>query len=172
MAADDNFDLKEAGSANCCLTKVEYNKFFIIWSIENFSYCRQSRGDALSSCIFSAEEPGSLKFRVDLYPRGTTDYPDDVMVSIRLITDKDDVKAFVSYNICLGKDNQMFYKQQGECVMVPGRYCHMMKMVSRDQLIRQKETIFPDDKVGLLCALTTSAKETTGITKFEIKSKL
>lgn len=172
MAPTENNDFENAGDANCCATKIEHDKFFIIWTIGNFNYCRQPTGEAMSSCIFSAKELGSLKFRLDLYPRGTSDHPDDIMVCIRLITDKD-VKALVQYMCCVVKQERTaLYKQEGECIMVPGRYCHMLKLVNRKKLMEEKATVLPEDKLHLMCALKTSSKEETGIVDFKIKSML
>ena len=171
MASTEDIDFENYGDPNCCLTKIECDKFFIVWAIENFSYCRQQTGEALSSCIFSAKELGSLKFRLDLYPRGTSNSQENVMVSIRLITDKD-VKALVQYYCCIGREKEVFYKQEGECIMIPGRYCQMLTMVNRNKLMQEKETVFPDDKLYLVCALKTASKEETGIVNFKTKSML
>lgn len=172
MAPTENINFEKAGDPNCCATKIEHDKFFIVWTIENFKYCRQPTGEAMSSCIFSSKVLGSLKFRLDLYPRGTSDNPEDVMVGIRLITDKD-VKALVQYMCCIvGHERIALYKQEGECIMMPGQYCQMLKLVNRKKLMEEKETILPEDKLYLMCALKTASKEETGIVNFKIKSML
>lgn len=174
MASNGDVDLKDAGDASCCETTIEYSKFYIVWYIKNFSYCRQLTGEALSSCIFSSAEPGSLKFRVDLYPRGTSDSPDDVVVGIRLVTDKDDLKVFVKYDCFLANKEQktVFHRKQGEFSVIPGRYCHLVKLLTRKQLIEEKNKLFPEDVLMLACALQTSQKETAKVPKFEWKSHL
>lgn len=174
MASNENIDLKDAGNASCCETTVEYSKFYIVWYVKNFSYCRQSTGEALSSCIFSAEESGSLKFRVDLYPTGTADSPDDVVIGIRLVTDKDDLKVFVKYDCFLANKEQKMalHRKQGECFLIPGRYCHPVKLLTRKQLMEEKNKLFPEDVLMLACALQTSHKETAKVPKFEWKSHL
>lgn len=43
-----------------CHTHLNVIKFSHIWTIDNFSYCREDMGDAIKSCTFTSEQDPSL----------------------------------------------------------------------------------------------------------------
>ena len=50
QGAEDGSHLAE----NWCFTEVRVTKFSYMWTIENFSYCREELGDILKSSVFSS----------------------------------------------------------------------------------------------------------------------
>ena len=49
---------------NWCCTHVKVIKFSYIWTISNFSYCREEMGETLKSSSFSAGANDKLKWQV------------------------------------------------------------------------------------------------------------
>lgn len=47
---------------NWCYTQVKVVKFSYMWTINNFSYCREEMGETLKSSMFSAGENDKMKW--------------------------------------------------------------------------------------------------------------
>ena len=47
---------------NWCYTQVKVIKFSYMWTINNFSYCREEMGETLKSSMFSAGENDKMKW--------------------------------------------------------------------------------------------------------------
>lgn len=52
---------------NWCYTQVKVIKFSYMWTINNFSYCREEMGETLKSSMFSAGENDKMKWYVHLF---------------------------------------------------------------------------------------------------------
>ena len=52
---------------NWCYTHVKVIKFSYMWTIDNFSFCREEIGEALRSSPFSSGQGDSLKWYSILY---------------------------------------------------------------------------------------------------------
>ncbi|KAG5878273.1 hypothetical protein JTB14_025859 [Gonioctena quinquepunctata] len=55
---------------NWCYTQVKVVKFSYMWTINNFSFCREEMGEVLKSSTFSAGANDKLKWCLRVNPKG------------------------------------------------------------------------------------------------------
>ena len=55
---------------NWCYTQVKVVKFNYMWTISNFSFCREEMGEVLKSSTFSAGQNDKLKWCLRVNPKG------------------------------------------------------------------------------------------------------
>lgn len=55
-------DVSGPVAENWCYTQVKVVKFSYMWTINNFSYCREEMGETLKSSMFSAGENDKMKW--------------------------------------------------------------------------------------------------------------
>jgi hypothetical protein len=56
---------------NWCYTQVKVVKFSYMWTISNFSFCREEMGEVLKSSTFSAGQNDKLKWCLRVNPKVT-----------------------------------------------------------------------------------------------------
>ena len=54
---------------NWCYTQVKVVKFSYMWTISNFSFCREEMGEVLKSSTFSAGQNDKLKWCLRVNPK-------------------------------------------------------------------------------------------------------
>lgn len=62
-----NMPQSQVVAENWCFTQVKIIKFSYVWSINNFSFCREEVGETLKSSTFSAGLSDKLKWYILIY---------------------------------------------------------------------------------------------------------
>src|SRR5699024_9510982 len=62
-----------------CYTQVKVIKFSYMWTINNFSFCREEMGEVLKSSTFSAGTNDKLKWCLRVNPKGLDEESKDYL---------------------------------------------------------------------------------------------
>ena len=112
-SADANTPVAE----NWCYTQVKVIKFSYMWTINNFSFCREEMGEVLKSSTFSAGANDKLKWCLRINPKGLDEESKDYLSLYLLLVccNKNEVRAKFKFSILNAKREET--KAMGECVM-------------------------------------------------------
>lgn len=125
---------------NWCYTQVKVVKFSYMWTINNFSFCREEMGEVLKSSTFSAGANDKLKWCLRVNPKGLDEESKDYLSLYLLLVscNKSEVRAKFKFSIlnakreetkAMGKSNGM-----NNCINEIYMYIKMKKLC---QLNRQ-----------------------------------
>ena len=64
---------------NWCYTQVKVVKFNYMWTISNFSFCREELGEVIKSSTFSAGQNDKLKWCLRVNPKGLDEESKDYL---------------------------------------------------------------------------------------------
>lgn len=143
-----------------CLTQVKVIKFSYMWTINNFSYCREEMGETLKSSIFSAGPNDNLKWCLRVNPKGLDEESKDYLSLYLLLIscDKSEVHAKFKFSILnhkreetKGMESQRAYR------FVQGKDWGFKKFIRRDFLMDDANGLLPDDKLTLFCEVNVVA---------------
>lgn len=87
---------------NWCFTQVKVVKFSYMWTINNFSFCREEMGEVLKSSTFSAGSPNDkLKWCLRINPKGLDEESKDYLSLYLLLMqcNKNEVRAKFKFSI-------------------------------------------------------------------------
>lgn len=156
---------------NWCLTQVKVNKFSYIWTIENFSYCREDMGESLKSSNFSSSADDPLKWCLRVNPKGLDeDSKDYLSVYLLLLTgNKGEVRAKFKFSILNHKrEERKAMESQRAYRFVQGKDWGFKKFIRRDFLLDEANGLLPTDKLTIYCevnvvsdAVTTCSQSNT-----------
>ena len=62
-----------------CYTQVKVVKFNYMWTISNFSFCREEMGEVLKSSTFSAGQNDKIKWCLRVNPKGLDEESKDYL---------------------------------------------------------------------------------------------
>ncbi|KAK8762138.1 hypothetical protein V5799_026596 [Amblyomma americanum] len=138
-----------------CLTDQMTFKTSFLWTITNFSLCRENTSQALLSSTFSAGERKSMAWRLKLFPRGGNDSCKD-FVSIFLVSCRGRrVYAEATFSIIDSKKEQVNSKHTRKRIF--SRKCTgwgFPKFISIRFLELDAGRLMPVDTLTLKCELT------------------
>lgn len=99
--ADGNSPIAE----NWCYTQVKVVKFNYMWTISNFSFCREEMGEVLKSSTFSAGASDKLKWCLRVNPKGLDEESKDYLSLYLLLVscNKSEVRAKFKFSILNAK---------------------------------------------------------------------
>ena len=99
---------------NWCYTQVKVVKFSYIWTINNFSFCREEMGEVLKSSTFSAGANDKLKWCLRVNPKGLDEESKDYLSLYLLLVscNKSEVRAKFKFSILNAKREET--KAMGE----------------------------------------------------------
>jgi speckle-type POZ protein len=88
-----------------CFTHLRVIKFSYMWTIDNFSYCREEIGEVLKSSTFSSGPEDNLKWCLRVNPRGLDDESRDyISLYLVLVSGmKPEVRAKFKFSILNNK---------------------------------------------------------------------
>ena len=88
-----------------CYTQVKVVKFSYMWTISNFSFCREEMGEVLKSSTFSAGQNDKLKWCLRVNPKGLDDESKDYLSLYLLLVscNKSEVRAKFKFSILNAK---------------------------------------------------------------------
>ncbi|EPQ11801.1 Speckle-type POZ protein B [Myotis brandtii] len=137
-----------------CHTEIKVVKFSHMWTIGNFSFCRQEVGEVIQSSTFSSEANDELKWCLRVYPKGVGEESKDYLslYLILLSCPKSEFWAKFKFSILNSKGEvTKAVKSQGAYSFVQGKDWGFKKFIRRDVLLDEDNSLLPDDKLTLLC---------------------
>lgn len=91
-----------------CVTQVKVVKFTYVWTINNFSYCREEVGETLKSSTFSNGANDKLKWCLRVNPRGLDEESKEYLSLYLLLVSscKNEVRAKFRFSILSAKGEE------------------------------------------------------------------
>lgn len=151
---------------NWCYTQVKVVKFSYIWTINNFSFCREEMGEVLKSSTFSAGANDKLKWCLRVNPKGLDEESKDYLSLYLLLVscNKSEVRAKFKFSILNNKrEETKAMESQRAYRFVQGKDWGFKKFIRRDFLMDESNGLLPDDKLTIFCEVSVVG-ETVNVT--------
>ncbi|XP_060589968.1 speckle-type POZ protein B-like [Ruditapes philippinarum] len=142
---------------NWCYTQVKVVKFSYIWTINNFSFCREEMGEVLKSSTFSAGANDKLKWCLRVNPKGLDEESKDYLSLYLLLVscNKSEVRAKFKFSILNAKrEETKAMESQRAYRFVQGKDWGFKKFIRRDFLMDDVNGLLPDDKLTIFCEVS------------------
>uniref|UniRef100_F6UG35 BTB domain-containing protein n=1 Tax=Ciona intestinalis TaxID=7719 RepID=F6UG35_CIOIN len=148
---------------NWCYTQVKVVKFSYMWTINNFSFCREEMGEVLRSSTFSSGANDKMKW---VNPKGLDEESKDYLSLYLLLVSchKSEVRAKFKFSILNSKREEtkamgkfsfiIFLESQRAYRFVQGKDWGFKKFIRRDFLMDETNGLLPDDKLTLFCEVS------------------
>ncbi|XP_046917093.1 BTB/POZ and MATH domain-containing protein rdx isoform X1 [Dermatophagoides farinae] len=143
-----------------CYTQVKVIKFSYMWTINNFSFCREEMGEVLKSSTFSAGTNDKLKWCLRVNPKGLDEESKDYLSLYLLLVscNKTEVRAKFKFSILNAKrEETKAMESQRAYRFVQGKDWGFKKFIRRDFLLDEANGLLPDDKLTLYCEVSVVA---------------
>ncbi|XP_024619881.1 speckle-type POZ protein-like isoform X5 [Neophocaena asiaeorientalis asiaeorientalis] len=146
-----------------CYTQVKVVKFSYMWTINNFSFCREEMGEVLKSSTFSSSPSDKMKcllfyFRcLRVNPKGLDDESKDYLSLYLLLVScpKSEVRAKFKFSLLNAKrEETKAMESQRAYRFVQGKDWGFKKFIRRDFLLDEANGLLPDDKLTLFCEVS------------------
>uniref|UniRef100_A0A8R1HQ34 Speckle-type POZ protein n=1 Tax=Caenorhabditis japonica TaxID=281687 RepID=A0A8R1HQ34_CAEJA len=151
---------------NWCHTQVKVVKFNYMWTINNFSFCREEMGEVLKSSTFSASCNDKLKWCLRINPKGLDEESRDYLSLYLLLVqcNKSEVRAKFKFSILNAKrEETKAMESQRAYRFVQGKDWGFKKFIRRDFLLDEVNGLLPDDRLSIFCEVSVVA-ETVNVT--------
>lgn len=145
---------------NWCYTQVKVVKFSYMWTINNFSFCREEMGEVLKSSTFSSGANDKLKWCLRVNPKGLDEESKDYLSLYLLLVscNKAEVRAKFKFSILNAKrEETKAMESQRAYKFVQGKDWGFKKFIRRDFLMDEANGLLPDDKLTLFCEVSVVA---------------
>jgi len=145
---------------NWCYTQVKVVKFSYMWTISNFSFCREEMGEVLKSSTFSAGQNDKLKWCLRVNPKGLDEESKDYLSLYLLLVscNKSEVRAKFKFSILNAKrEETKAMESQRAYRFVQGKDWGFKKFIRRDFLLDEANGLLPEDKLTLFCEVSVVA---------------
>ncbi|KAK6183633.1 speckle-type POZ protein [Patella vulgata] len=142
---------------NWCYTQVKVIKFSYIWTINNFSFCREEMGEVLKSSTFSAGANDKLKWCLRVNPKGLDEESKEYLSLYLLLVscNKSEVRAKFKFSILNAKrEETKAMESQRAYRFVQGKDWGFKKFIRRDFLMDEANGLLPDDKLTIFCEVS------------------
>uniref|UniRef100_G1Q0B2 Speckle type BTB/POZ protein n=1 Tax=Myotis lucifugus TaxID=59463 RepID=G1Q0B2_MYOLU len=140
-----------------CHTEIKVVKFSHMWTISNFSFCRQEVGKVIQSSTFSSEANDQLKWCLRVYPKGLDEESKDYL-SLYLFLVSSPKRIFLAkfkLSILNDKGEQIKSLESHRAYsFVQGKEGGFKKFIHRDLLLDEDYSLLPDDKLTLFCEVS------------------
>lgn len=143
-----------------CYTQVKVVKFSYMWTISNFSFCREEMGEVLKSSTFSAGQNDKLKWCLRVNPKGLDEESKEYLSLYLLLMscNKSEVRAKFKFSILNAKrEETKAMESQRAYKFVQGKDWGFKKFIRRDFLMDEANGLLPDDKLTLFCEVSVVA---------------
>lgn len=150
-------DLTCPVAENWCYTQVKVVKFSYMWTINNFSFCREEMGEVLKSSSFSAGANDKLKWCLRVNPKGLDEESKDYLSLYLLLVscNKSEVRAKFKFSILNAKrEETKAMESQRAYRFVQGKDWGFKKFIRRDFLMDETNGLLPDDKLTIFCEVS------------------
>lgn len=151
---------------NWCHTQVKVVKFNYMWTINNFSFCREEMGEVLKSSSFSAGPNDKLKWCLRINPKGLDEESKDYLSLYLLLVqcNKTEVRAKFKFSILNAKrEETKAMESQRAYRFVQGKDWGFKKFIRRDFLLDESNGLLPDDRLSIFCEVSVVA-DTVNVT--------
>ncbi|KAH9388988.1 hypothetical protein TYRP_008337 [Tyrophagus putrescentiae] len=131
-----------------------------MWTINNFSFCREEMGEVLKSSTFSAGTNDKLKWCLRVNPKGLDEESKDYLSLYLLLVscNKTEVRAKFKFSILNAKrEETKAMESQRAYRFVQGKDWGFKKFIRRDFLLDEANGLLPDDKLTLYCEVSVVA---------------
>lgn len=145
---------------NWCYTQLKVSKFSYMWTISNFSFCREEMGEVLKSSVFSTGNNDKLKWCLRVNPKGLDEESKDyISLYLLLVTsNKAEVWAKFKFSILNARrEETKAMESQKAYRFVPGKDWGFKKFIRRDFLLDETNGLLPDDKLTIFCEVNVLA---------------
>uniref|UniRef100_A0A0N5CB85 Protein roadkill n=1 Tax=Strongyloides papillosus TaxID=174720 RepID=A0A0N5CB85_STREA len=159
---------------NWCNTQVKVIKFNYMWTIDNFSFCREEMGEVLKSSSFSAGTNDKLEWCLRINPKGLDEESKDYLSLYLLLVQcsKSEVRAKFKFSILNEKrEETKAMESQRAYRFVKGKDWGFKKFIRRDFLLEESNGLLPDDKLTIFCEISVVC-ETVNINGFSTATKV
>ncbi|KAM3865565.1 speckle-type POZ protein-like A isoform 1-T1 [Diretmus argenteus] len=139
-----------------CYTQVKV-KFSYMWTINNFSFCREEMGEVLKSSTFSSGPNDKMKWCLLVVPNGLDDDTKDYLSLYLLLVSrpKSEVRAKFKFSLLNAKREEMIAMESKKTYpFVQDEDWGFKKFVRRDFLLDEANGLLPDDKLTLFCEIS------------------
>ncbi|KAH7969700.1 speckle-type POZ protein [Rhipicephalus sanguineus] len=144
-----------------CFTDQKMVKISFLWTITNFSLCRQSTAQALLSSTFSAGEYKPTTWRLRLYPRGVSESCEDYVALYLVSYNTRCVSAKARFSIVdVRKDETNTRQTRTRTFSRRGDNWGFAKFVGRMSLKQNAGNLLPNDTLTVKCEITALESST------------
>ncbi|XP_036282234.1 speckle-type POZ protein-like [Pipistrellus kuhlii] len=143
-----------------CHTQIQVMKFSHMWTINNFSFCRQEVGEFMESSTFSSEANDQLKWCLRVYPKGQDEESKDYLsLFLVLVSSSNSISlAKFKFSFLIDKEEKTFeiicMKSCYTCSFAQGQEWGFKKFIPLDVLLHEGDSLLPDDKLTLFCEVS------------------
>ncbi|KAI3359584.1 hypothetical protein L3Q82_013984 [Scortum barcoo] len=140
-----------------CYTQIKVVKFSYMWTINNFSFCREEMGEVIKSSTFSSGANDKLKWCLRVNPKGLDEESKDYLSLYLLLVScpKSEVRAKFKFSILNSKGEETkAMESQRAYRFVQGKDWGFKKFIRRDFLLDEANGLLPDDKLTLFCEVS------------------
>ncbi|XP_065200076.1 speckle-type POZ protein B-like [Planococcus citri] len=145
---------------NWCYTQLKVSKFSYMWTINNFSFCREEMGEVLKSSVFSAGTNDKLKWCLRVNPKGLDEESKDYISLYLLLvaSNKSEIRAKFKFSILNARrEETKAMESQRAYRFVQGKDWGFKKFIRRDFLLDESNGLLPDDKLTIFCEVSVLA---------------
>jgi len=142
---------------NWCYTQVKVVKFSYMWTINNFSFCREEMGEVLKSSTFSSGANDKMKWCLRVNPKGLDEESKEYLSLYLLLVSchKNEVRAKFKFSILNSKrEETKAMESQRAYRFVQGKDWGFKKFIRRDFLMDESNGLLPEDKLTLFCEVS------------------
>lgn len=144
-----------------CLTDQTTVKISFLWTITNFSLCREDTSQALLSSTFAAGERKNVAWRLKLFPRGGNEDLRDFVSLFLVSCNSRQVCAKATFSIIDVKKKEVSAKQTRTRIFPrKGAGWGFAKFISRASLKLDAGSLLPADTLTLKCELNALESST------------
>ncbi|XP_069473491.1 speckle-type POZ protein-like [Ambystoma mexicanum] len=139
---------------NWCCTQVKVMKVSYVWTISNFSFCRDEMGDFIRSSSFTSGPNDKIKWCLKINPKGFDDESKDFLSVYLLLLScpKNEVKAKFKFSLFNSKGKETKEMESIRTYrFVAGKDWGFKKFIRQDILSDDANGLLPDDKLTLYC---------------------
>ncbi|CAJ0574388.1 unnamed protein product, partial [Mesorhabditis spiculigera] len=158
-------DARMPTAENWCHTQVKVVKFNYMWTINNFSFCREEMGEVLKSSTFSAGVNDKLKWCLRINPKGLDEESRDYLSLYLLLvqSNKNEVRAKFKFSILnVKREETKAMESQRAYRFVQGKDWGFKKFIRRDFLLDENNGLLPDDKLKFQVSVVAETVNVTG----------
>ncbi|KPP69853.1 hypothetical protein Z043_111360, partial [Scleropages formosus] len=159
-------DVKSTEPSSPC-GNIKVVKFSYMWTINNFSFCREEMGEVIKSSTFSSGANDKLKWCLRVNPKGLDEESKDYLSLYLLLVScpKAEVRAKFKFSILNAKGEETkAMESQRAYRFVQGKDWGFKKFIRRDFLLDEANGLLPDDKLTLFCEMILTAPSSAIVT--------
>ncbi|VDO05884.1 unnamed protein product [Rodentolepis nana] len=141
-----------------CHTQVRVSKLRYVWTISNFSFCREELGEVVKSSVFSSGPNDKLKWCLRINPKGLDEESREYLSLYLLLINcgsKSEARAKFKFSILNAKrEETKAMESQRAYRFVQGKDWGFKKFIRRDVLMDEASGLLPNDRLTIVCEIS------------------